>query len=92
MQGTSREKSVTAVPNFVKFYVDNHLHFIYGSHDKPMEDKIDNYVVPLQLRLPPDLLDKLDRYRESHPMRPTRSQVVRVLLQDMLKDEEPERA
>jgi hypothetical protein len=27
------------------------------------------------------MIEWLDRYRESHPMRPTRSQVIRLLLQ-----------
>lgn len=42
--------------------------------DEPLLD-------PLKVRLPKELLDRIDQYRLSLPLRPTRSQIVRFLLE-----------
>jgi metal-responsive CopG/Arc/MetJ family transcriptional regulator len=50
-----------------------------------MEDAINAKPQPLvtvQVRLPPDLLQRIDDYRQKLTIRPTRSQVVRFLLEN----------
>jgi len=41
-------------------------------------------MLAIQIRIPRDLMNRLDRYRFGMPLRPTRSQAIRFLIENAL--------
>lgn len=50
------------------------------------KDMSDNELVPLQIRFPKDLLQRLDKYRLSLTIQPSRSQMIRYFVETGLTD------